>query len=220
MIVNTRINEPNFQSVVDLVMRLTCTILFFLMSLSIYAQHKYLVIENNENLCLDSMQQFKIKDSLPTNLKSYTAIFLFSNARSYLSRQDIDRIINYVKQGGGLYTGADNWPMQAESNQVTQRLFNKESFGHYENKRAEASQDGGNLQLKELEEIPAGQSTVAFPLDYRLKVEAWVEDQPLILSGKIGKGKIIIDGGYSRFYCDRWNQKSCAIMDEFFNYFN
>ena len=38
-------------------------------------------------------------------------------------------------------------------------------------------------------------------MDYRLKVEVWLDDQPLIQSGEIGLGKIVIDGGYSRFYC-------------------
>jgi hypothetical protein len=43
------------------------------------------------------------------------------------------------------------------------------------------------------------QSTVTFPMDYRLKVEVWSGDEPLILSGNFGKGKIILDGGYARF---------------------
>jgi hypothetical protein len=45
----------------------------------------------------------------------------------------------------------------------------------------------------------ANQSIVTFPMDYRLKVEVWSGDEPLILSGNFGKGKIILDGGYARF---------------------
>ncbi len=85
---------------------------------------------------------------------------------------------------------------------MTHKFFLKESFGEYDSPIAEIEQGSGNLDLK-VETIPAGRSTVAFPMDYRLRVEAWVSDQPLILSGKVDEGKIIIDGGYSRFYCDQ-----------------
>ena len=198
-------------------------VLFFFslyFSFSLFSQSHYLVIQKNDKVCLDSLQTFVINDSLPDSLSDFNAIFLFSNASSLLSNEDVERIITYLNNGGGLYTGADNWPLQAESNQMTNRLFKKESFGNFEESNAEASKDGGNLNLKALEQIPAGRSTVAFPMDYRLRVEAWIADQPLILSGHIKKGNIIIDGGYSRFYCDGWTENSSAILKEFLAFFD
>jgi len=119
-----------------------------------------------------------------------------------LSDSEALRVENFVRAGGGLYLGAENWPLQAESNQLTKKIYLKESFGEYDSPEAEIEQKSGNLHL-EMATIPAGRSTVAFPMDYRLRVEAWVADQPLILSGKIDEGNVIIDGGYSRFYCDQ-----------------
>ena len=198
-------------------------VLFFFslyFSFSLFSQSHYLVIQKNDKVCLDSFETFVINDSLPEALSDFNAIFLFSNASSLLSNEDVERIVTYLNNGGGLYTGADNWPLQAESNQMTSRLFKKESFGNFEESNAEASKDGGNLNLKALEQIPAGRSTVAFPMDYRLRVEAWIADQPLILSGHIKQGKIIIDGGYSRFYCDGWNGNSSALLKEFLTFFD
>jgi hypothetical protein len=108
--------------------------------------------------------------------------------------------------------------MQSESNQITKNLYAKESYGEFEQKDAETTSERGELRLDELANVPAGTTTVAFPLDYRLKVEAWVEDQPLILTGKIGKGKIIIDGGYSRFYCPIQSEASDQLYQRFVEY--
>ncbi len=199
-------------------MRFVLSICSIYLSFSLVSQGKYLAIQKNDNICLDSLKSFEIKESLPDSLNSFTAIFLFSNASSLLSNKDVDRIINYLYNGGGLYVGSDNWPLQSESNQITNRLYKKENFGDFEESMAQASLKGTNLNLKTLKRIPAGNSTVAFPMDYRLKVEAWIADQPLILSGQVKKGRIIIDGGYSRFYCNVWKEISAAILNEFLQF--
>lgn len=139
---------------------------------------------------------------LPESLDSFKIICFFSNSTSSLTETEATRVESFVRSGGGLYLGAENWPLQAESNQLTKKLYMKESFGEYDLPVAQIEQQSGNLQL-EMETIPAGRSTVAFPMDYRLRVEAWVADQPLILSGNLDAGKVIIDGGYSRFYCNQ-----------------
>jgi len=188
------------------------------LSFSLVSQGQYLAIQKNKNVCLDSLEMFVINDSLPDSLNNFSAIFLFSNASSLLSNEDVDRIVRYLNRGGGLYVGSDNWPLQSESNQITNRLYKKESFGNFEESIAQASLKGNNLNLKALKRIPAGNSTAAFPMDYRLKVEAWIADQPLILSGQVKKGHIIIDGGYSRFYCNVWKENSTAILNEFLQF--
>lgn len=175
------------------------------------------MIGNYNSLCLPdtSIQQC---DSLPANLNDYDVIFLFSTSTSNFSEYDVERLTDFVDQGGGLYAGSDNWPMQSQSNQFTQHVYKKQCYGDFD--RVEAEATSGNLNLKELEDIPAGKTTVAFPLDYRLQVEAWVGDQPLILSGKFGNGRIIIDGGYSRFYCDAKKEESDLLFERFKHYLN
>ncbi len=181
-------------------------LLFILLLLSGFfsrAQQSALILGNHTALCLPDSTDIDVSDDLPSQLEQYHIILLFSNAQSSLSEADIDRIISFVETGGGLYTGSENWPLQAESNLITDRLYRKQSFGNYNDVEAEINQNEGNLQLSKENTIPAGNTPVAFPLDPRLKVEAWISDQPLILSGNVGEGRIIIDGGYSRFYCDQ-----------------
>ena len=184
-------------------MRIVCFILVLFPFLT-FAQIEYgqvLVVGNFSSICLEDSSISKVT-SLPASLDSFQIICFFSNSTSSLTEDEASRVERFVRSGGGLYLGAENWPLQAESNQLTKKLYLKESFGEYDAGVAEIEQESGNLKL-EMETIPAGRSTVAFPMDYRLRVEAWVADQPLILSGKVDAGKVIIDGGYSRFYCDQ-----------------
>ena len=168
-----------------------------------------LFIGNLNSICMEDSNA-RVASTLPEILDSFQVICLFSNSTSSLNESDASRIEEFVRSGGGLYLGAENWPLQAESNQLTQKLYLKESFGEYHSPVAQIEQRSGNLDL-EMDTIPAGKSTVAFPMDYRLKVEAWVADQPLILSGKLDKGKVIIDGGYSRFYCDQRSEVTDSL---------
>jgi len=192
-------------------------IIMLFISGSVFAQQDdILVVGNYTSLCLADSAFTKV-DSLPENLDSVKIIMLFSSSTSNLDKKDIDKIETFVRNGGGLYSGSDNWPLQAESNQVTNQIYRKESFGNYQQTSAEVNTDG-NLDFTNIDSVPAGQTTTAFPLDYRLKVEAWVQDQPLISSGTLDKGKIIIDGGYSRFYCLHRSQSSDALLQEFITF--
>ena len=197
-------------------MRLIILYLFF--AFSAFGQQEVLVLGNHSPLCFCDSVHFERSDSLPSTLNPYGTIMLFSGATSQLSEDDLDRIVRFVELGGGLYSGSENWPLQAESNQVTHRLYKKESFGRFETHEAEANTPSGNLHLDSLAKIPAGTTPVAFPMDHRLKVEAWVDDQPLILSGTIEKGRIIIDGGYSRFYCNQRSEYTDILLNEFLLY--
>ena len=182
-----------------------------IVSNTLYSQTQMLLLGNTEKLCYQEYFSV-ISDSLPDELNQFKVIYLFSNSTSQFDKLDIKNIIQFLESGGGLYIGSENWPLQAESNQITQELYKKESYGEYDKTSARTSNQKGNLQLNTISEIPAGKSTVAFPLDYRLTVEAWIDDQPLILSGEYGNGRIIIDGGYSRFYCENRTE----ICDEMF----
>lgn len=187
-------------------------IVFFLfLSTSCFSQDsEILVVGNYTSLCISDSVFTKV-DSLPESLDNVKIIMLFSSSTSNFTKSDIDKIETFVKAGGGLYSGSDNWPLQAQSNQITHQIYKKENFGNYQQESAELNSDG-NLKLQDLDTIPAGKTTSAFPLDYRLKVEAWVQDQPLILSGNLGSGHIIIDGGYSRFYCAHRDESTDALL--------
>lgn len=175
------------------------------------------IVGNHSNLCFKKTENIQIWDSLPTNINNASIIMFFSGSTSSLTENDLERLIEFVEKGGGLYLGSENWPLQAESNQLTYRLYNKECYGEFNREEAQVNYDDGNLHLDK-STVPAGTTTVAFPMDHRLTVEAWVDDQPLILSGNIGDGTIIIDGGYSRFYCDRQNEQSDSLFEAIVNY--
>lgn len=193
----------------------------FLISFSLFGQKsretEILVLGNYTEICLPDTN-YTVTDSLPDDLNTFDVIMLFSSSTSPFDDSDIELITDFVEKGGGLYAGSDNWPLQSESNQITKRLYEKESYGEFEQKDAETAGVKGNLELEEMTNVPAGTTTVAFPLDYRLKVEAWVQDQPLILTGVIGKGRIIIDGGYSRFYCPIQSEESDQLFLKFISY--
>ena len=177
-------------------------LLFFslLLSTTLFSQNKILFIGNISQICYeDSNSTIELSSDLPDTLSSYSAIFLFSSAQSILNEKKVEQLLQYLNGGNGLYLGSENWPLQAESNVMTNLLFSKNSWGDFSEPNAQLSEKG---IFEEMKTIPSGTTTVAFPMDYRLKVEAWVNDEPLILSGEYYKGKIIIDGGYSRFYCN------------------
>lgn len=175
-----------------------------------------LVVGNFGSICLEDSSISKAI-ILPESLDSFNIICFFSNSTSSLTEVEATRVEHFVRSGGGLYLGAENWPLQAESNQLTKKLYLKESFGEYDSPVAQIEQESGNLDLQ-MKTIPAGKSTVAFPMDYRLRVEAWVSDQPLILSGDLDAGKIIIDGGYSRFYCDQRSEVTDSLWKAIITY--
>jgi hypothetical protein len=182
----------------------------------LYGKNKVLFLGNYDNICFhhDSIELVKTKD-LPVDLCIYSVILLFSNAESLLTAEGIEVIKKFITAGGGVYCGADNWPLQAESNQVTMALFSKECWGNFDCKTTQVIRYPFHSQLfSDMDFFPAGTTTTSFPLDYRLKVEVWQDDHPLILSGELGKGKIIIDGGYSRFYCPPSERKNKEILSQ------
>lgn len=181
------------------------------LSVSQVGEKPVLVMGNLNSVCLQD-SSIQMAGMLPDSLDSFHVICFFSNSTSSLTEDELNRVEAFVRSGGGLYLGAENWPLQAESNQLTKKLYLKESFGEYHSEVAEIEQQSGNLEIQR-ETIPAGRSTVAFPMDYRLRVEAWVADQPLILSGKVDQGRVIIDGGYSRFYCDQRSEVTDELWE-------
>lgn len=182
------------------------------------AQKPAIVLGNHDAVFLPDNGQFNRLESLPENLDSVSCILLFSNAASILSQSDADRLIRFLQGGGGLYLGADNWPLQSEANQLAMMIYGKEYYGEFDAQKTQSNIQSGHLHFDSLAIIPAGLSTSAFPLDHRLAVEIWNDDQPLVLTGFVSSGRIILDGGYSRFYLDNRSPESDAIMREFLRF--
>ena len=191
-------------------------ILFILLiSTNLFGQNKILFIGNVSQICFEeSNYNIEVTEDLPDTLSSYSAIFLFSSAQSILNEKKVEQLLQFLYGGNGLYLGSENWPLQAESNVMTHLLYSKNVWGSFNETNAILSEKG---IFDEMTSIPAGTTTVSFPLDYRLKVEAWVNDEPLILSGEWYKGKIIIDGGYSRFYCTK-NGNNNEMLNKFIGF--
>ena len=183
-----------------------------------WGQVQILLLGNTKQLCFsDTSKQFISSEKLPKKLYEYHAIMVFSSAHSRLSPNEIDQIIQFVSDGGGLYIGSENWPLQAEGNALTERIYTKSVWTAAEKPKKEISNIG---IFRDIENFPPGSTPVVFPLDFQLHVEVWYNDEPLILSGKLGRGKILIDGGYSRFYCNslgEFEKEVLAVVLKFFD---
>jgi hypothetical protein len=190
----------------------------FILSTSLgITQHNYLVIGNTHSLCLDS-NFFTLKSSLDS-LEKYDVLFIFSNATSSFSGSDLERIQTFLSTGKGVYIGCENWPLQAEAQQLTRRLFSKEFWGETNETIATTNVLSESI-FNDKSTIPAGKSIVLFPLDVRLNVEAWVKDEPVILSSEFFGGRLILDGGYSRFYCSEMNTDTKEVWEILLKYLN
>lgn len=153
----------------------------------------------------DTTISVKIAQTLPTNLEEFDAIFIFSGAVSSLNSEELDALILFVKNGKGLYCGAENEPLQQEFHQISNFLFSKSVWGTFTNQTAMVAEKSF-IASANGDAISTGETPVAVPLDIRVKVEVWVDDEPLMTSYELEQGKIVFDGGYSRFYCDQMEE--------------
>jgi hypothetical protein len=179
-------------------------VLFFFWSINGRTQTQVLLLGNTDKLCtvhIDTIH-YDVSDTLPIKIDHYQAVLIFSSAQSVLNQEDIERLFVYLESGNGIYLGCENWPLQSEANQLSKLILGKEFWGNSNEEMAHVSSTDSPL-FENKTAIFAGNSSVQFPLDYRLKTEAWVADEPLIQSSSSFGGKLLLDGGYSRFYCDQ-----------------
>lgn len=180
------------------------------------AQQIILLVGNSSKIC-DTIEGYKVekKTILPSDLSDYGAILIFSTANSQLQPAHLDSLEQFLASGKGIYLGSENWPLIEESNYLTSKWYSKNTWGEFDEEKAMVSKSN----LFELDDsIPAGKTTVSFPLDYRLSVDAWVNDEPLIQSGELLGGRIIIDGGYSRFFCETIDEEKKEILKVMIEY--
>lgn len=192
--------------------------LFFvaLLYFGLYGQQKVLVYGQHLKInCETHPIQFAYNTEFTSEeINQYSCIFIFSTVRSILSEHQIAALYAFVSNGGSLYVGADNYPFVSECNQITDAFFGKTYWGNTSNDTAVVNESQCTNQLFQHQcEIPSGKTIVTFPMDYRLKVEAWTADEPLILSAKIGQGKLILDGGYARFK-NTVSEENCLVLTE------
>lgn len=175
--------------------------LFLLLNLTIGYNQNVLLIGNNESIVLHKMDSIKYsyQSELPDEIEMYDCILLFSTAKNSITDEQFDLLLTYVSNGKGLYCGAENYPLNAEFDQFLKILTGQVSYGKYDCEQAVYDHQS-NLKQNHIEKVDAGNSIVSFPLDHRMQVDLWVNDQPLIASMNFNKGRIVLDGGYSRFY--------------------
>ena len=186
-------------------MKYLITFLLFVSFSAIAQPKQVLIIGNYAPICFpsDSNVHFDYAQKLPSSIDNYDVIMLFSGVVSQLNSSDIDAIISFASNGKGVYCGAENQPFQEEFNQLSNRLFAQEAWGNFTTLEATLSEKS-SIHNSENKKIYAGETTVAVPFNSNVKVEAWLDNQPLITSYSIGDGIIVFDGGYSRFYCERF----------------
>ncbi len=177
--------------------------LMFLQNM-LFAQKDILVIGNSDEICFDSSYNVNIANNLD-DLLSYDIALIFSGVSSRIKKEDFSNIIEFVSRGGGLYLGCENWPFQAETNQILDHFFSFQSWGNFQSSYAKVSDDS---EITELKEIPTGNSVTVFPMNSNFKVDVWLDDNPIVMSGDFNNGRIVVDGGYSRFYCSEINETS------------
>ncbi len=179
-----------------------------------YAQKEILVVGNYDEICFDTNLNIEFGGHLD-RLFEFDIVLIFSGVTSVIQSDQIPKIIEFVSNGGSLYLGCDNWPFQAESNLILEQLFSFHSWGNFNALTAEVSESS---ELTRLKEIPPGNSVAVFPLNPYFEVDVWITDKPLIMSGIFDKGILIVDGGYSRFYCSNLNAISSHIFDDLIKY--
>lgn len=200
-----------------MLLKIKLLILCFSGFIFVRGQNQVLVYGNSEKICFldgNTFQNHSL-ENFPESLDSFSVILIFSGANSRLSTKHLDLISSFLQSGKGVYIGCENWPLQAESNQLTNYFFQKEFWGNDLTQMAECTKN--DVSLFESQQIVAGESTVHFPLDSRLKVEAWVNDEPLIMSTEFFGGNLILDGGYSRFYCGQ-KKEIDSVWNSMMNY--
>lgn len=197
-------------------MKTLSLLIFWFFSNILLGQARILFTGNTSSLCyaIDTVEITTLS-TFPDSISEYDAIFIFSSAQSILSEKNIEQLNTFLKSGKGVYIGSENWPLQAESHQLTTVYYSKQTWGNFTTEKAKVAEES---ILYPSDTIASGTTTVAFPLDYRLKVEAWIDDEPLISSGDLLGGKVIIDGGYSRFYCADKNKESNQILERFIHF--
>lgn len=173
----------------------------FLQLLNSGLSQDVLILGNSESIVLKEVENvsYTIQSEIPKELDSFDCIFIFSTAKNTYSETQFQQLLNYVSRGKGLYCGAENYPLNAEFDQFLNLLTGQVSYGKYDCKQASFDQQS-NLKHENLEEVASGNSIVSFPLDHRMQVDLWVNDQPLVASMNYENGRIVLDGGYSRFY--------------------
>lgn len=165
------------------------------------AQESILVIGNADSICWTESLIVKTQLDSSNQLEDYSLIFVFSSAITDLSESLINQLDSAVfHQGIHLYIGAENWPMQADANALTEQMFQEQFYSVDRTSKSESEV----LDVKE--------SVVYFPLSFNFQPILWDQDEPVLQVGNYGKGKVMIDGGYSRFYCGNSDDSSRELL--------
>jgi hypothetical protein len=190
------------------------TILLLLQN-TFFSQQKdsILVFGNRHSIC--HLTRVKYLDSI-AELKHYEhkPFYIFSTINT-ITENDIAVIKAHLEKGGNLYIGLDNWPQQKEGIEILASWFQIDFFD--EGKKGLLKK--GNGVLNGPDSINSYvQSNGYFSIQPNFKIEYWSNDCPVIMSSMLGKGKLIIDAGYVRFFCENISDEDTILLKEIIRY--
>lgn len=172
-----------------------------------------LVYGNHHSICY--LPKIKTLDSIAEikNFELHT-LYIFSTINS-LKESDIKLIKKHLENGGNIYIGLDNWPQQKEGIEILDSLFQIHFFD--EGKKGVLKK--GNGELNGPDTINSFvQTNGYFSIKANFKIEYWSNDCPVIMSTTIDKGKLIIDAGYVRFFCENISEEDAVLLKEIIRY--
>jgi len=156
---------------------------------------------------------------LKQELETSSQLWLISDTNIKLQPDHIQEIINFFKQGKGLYILGDNEPYFADANQVLNKLFQITMSGNFEGNTVLGLQDGsGKRGLLKNHEISTGIEHL-FEGDTVAVLKGEFSDLIPLLNNSNGDPlavcydkngrRAIIDGGFTRLFCN-WDSAGTA----------
>lgn len=132
-----------------------------------------------------------------------------------ISEKEVALIKNHLQLGGNLYIGLDNWPHQKEGVVILSSWFQIHFYD--EEKKGHLKKGYGVLNGPDSINSYV-QSNGYFSIHPNFKIEYWSNDCPVIMSAQHGKGRMIIDGGYVRFFCENISKEDAILLNEIIQY--
>lgn len=136
------------------------------------------------------------------SLQSYSQLWIFSSGNNQISVPFKDSILSFLAAGKGVYLGAENEPFWEEANSITESVWNTSFYGNFAGERVSVSRNETEVKTESID-FYQGNTVSVFPMHPSFQVISWVEDEPLLLMTREENQKVIVDGGYSRFFVGR-----------------
>ncbi len=191
-------------------------LLIFCLSSFFFCNSQEIWFSNNSKVCSESINEVYLKTEKKDTFH-HKIYFLFSNSTMIISEEKCDSIIADVFNGASLYCGLENDPLQTEGTYILHKMFALCTYASASSCSISQKVEANELSnLKVANDVSYQNTPLYFPMSEMYKIELWQDDQPVLVSAKYGKGKVIFDGAYARFYCENWIND--GLIEEIFRY--